>query len=166
MYIYISSADSLDAYPHNTPQHFTAELSQTLYTKSQGIGLREISLHPITTSENVHIDSVDETDKTTPLHTNNVKNEVYMYVMVAQCSNVDVHGHRHPVVRMLTSSDFTHNSSILRFPDVLYVPLKEYNISQITVSIRPVNIENSSCCVENKNLLTGITRCTFHIQDL
>jgi hypothetical protein len=164
MYIYVSSADSLDAYPHNNAQNFTSNLSQILYTKSQAIGLREIVIHPVSSSDFVSANNSISDNAANTFQ--GKEKEVYMYVMLTQCANVEVHGHRHPIVRMLTTSEFTQNSSILRFPDVLYVPIKEYNLSHITVTIRPADIINSGCCIQSDNILKGITRCTFHIQDL
>jgi hypothetical protein len=165
MLIYISSSDSLDSYPLNNPHEFTVNLSQTFYTQGKAIGLREICL---TRKKVTSIDDSLEREEgdVSRSAAESESHNVYLYVMVTQCSNSECNGHRHPVLRMIGLNEFSDTSSIIRFPDVLFIPLKEHNLNRISVCIRLSPTKSSHCCIQSENLLSGETRCTFDIVDL
>jgi hypothetical protein len=171
----------MDDYPQNNGQDFTVNLSQTIYCKNKVLGLREIALTPtLSKDSNIAVesdinkmdyeDNVDSGEAygftTNDSQDKEKEMDIYLYVMVMQCSNSEAHGHKHPILRMLSLNEFKGDSAILRFPDVLYIPLKEHNLSHITVSIRLAGGGDSNCCAEIHNLLKNNTRCTFDIQDL
>ena len=146
MYLCTASSDSKDIYPLNSPQKYTSELSQIISTKHHVIGLVKISFEV----------------------TKDIKNESVFdsmaYVMVNECADSEVSGHSHSVIRMISLKEFTNRSrAILRFANVLYVPIEKQAINTITVHIRTVD----GCCDWDSTQdleLTGITRCTFHIK--
>jgi hypothetical protein len=181
MYIYISSQDSLEAYPHNNPHDFTVNLSQTIYTKGMSIGLKEICLTPKKVQKGGTLKKDLETSTSEVLHETgktlhfpqdmgvqcdvHKDEDIYLYVFLDETMTSEMHTHRHSVMRMLSLKEFEGESNIVRFADVYYIPLKEHNLSHLTVSIHLAGSKTASCCRPCTNLLTGLTRCTFHVQE-
>ena len=147
MFFYVASSDSKKLYVHNSPEEFTSQLSQTITTKSCMLGLIDLTLE---VSQGIKKESVGDT---------------MCYVMVNECGDAEVRGHKHPIARIISLKEFTNKTkAVLRFPDILYVPIKKNFINTISVAIRSVD----SCCSgaqDDDNLdLLGVTRCTFHIK--
>lgn len=112
MYIYVTSSDSLETYPKNKANLFTTCFSQPLHTKHHEIGLCELSIEA---KKKVS----DDTDEVSD-------NATFIYIMLAQCETSESHGHRHQILRMVSPAEFAPSTPLIRFPDVVYIPLKEY----------------------------------------
>ncbi len=152
MYIYTCSRDNLATHPDNTPDSFTSTLSQPLHGSHCRLGLVELSLQP--TSEEAIKNIAGYEDG-------------YVFVIVQQCKDSEAHGHRHPIVRMVALREFTEAAatSVIRFPTVQYIDIKDYHLSHITVVIRPCGAKARQfkpCCTPGGGFLKGATRCTFH----
>lgn len=148
MYIYVDSAASSDLFPDNDCKNFIVELSQTLDTRNCFLGLVELMID-LPNSYKFGAASAGEST---------------LYVLVSECADSLVGGHSHPVLRMISVRGIDiRRKAIVRFPDVLYVPVKEHLISRLTV--RLVGID--TCCSDstaNVLPLIGVTRCTFHLK--
>ena len=147
MFFYVASSDSKKLYSHNSPAEFTSQLSQTVTTKYCLLGLVDLSIE---VTQDIKKETVRDS---------------MIYIMVNECSDSEVGGHRHPVIRVISLKEFTNKAkAILRFPNILYVPIKKNFINSISVSIRSVD----QCCSRQQDDqdidLQGVTRCTFHIK--
>lgn len=160
MYLFLTSGDSFHAYPNNHAGDFTISLSQRLITKDMEIGLCELSVTPKKVDEcaNDDSDTCDDDAKST--------DGQFIYVMLPQCVASESHGHRHPILRMVALSEFDTSTSLIRFPDIAYVPFREFQLSELTVWIRKAPGITGDCCLRRTDLLQGITRCTFHIRQI
>lgn len=159
MYIYTSSVDSLTSHPTNNATSFTSILSQPLHVRSHYIGLTEISITP----KPVAAKTGDKNGAAVDDSSCTRDSSGYIYVMLPQCDTSESHGHRYPILRMVALSEFTSTNPIIRFPDTVYIPLKEYNLSAITVLLADAPDAKSGCCIATSHV-TGITRCTFHVR--
>jgi hypothetical protein len=140
-FAYVSSEDSKEAFPNNSPGHFTSILSQPTITRGCNLGLCEISIEP---------------DRAV-LSPKSENYDIY-YVMVSECAGSNINSHKHPVLRMLSLKEFTCEKPVLRFQDLIYVPIKQEIISSLTVYLRKA----SHCCETTKAIpVSGTTRCTF-----
>jgi hypothetical protein len=156
MYIYLSSVDSLHTYPHNNSTDFTCDLSQVLDTKFKSLGLKEISLNP----------KLSDSQKAEVTSKKNEDSEVFLYVIVSQCYASEAHSFKQPIMRMLSLNEFKGVSTLVRFPDVCYIPIKEHYLASLSVSIRLADSDGSGLDCIPSSLFTGITRCTFHLQNI
>ena len=153
MYVYACSNDNVSTYPDNCPETFTFRLSQTLHGAHCRLGLIELSIRPkadLDIAEGIDIDTG------------------FVYILVAQCKDSEAHSHKHPIIRSVALKEFAApaQTSVIRFPTVQYVDIKDYHLSDITVLIRPCEGSGNayeSCCKPTKGFLEGVTRCTFHI---
>ena len=147
MYLYVNNRASSEVFPNNSPINFITEFSQTIDTRDSCIGLCEIAM-------DLSRGAFDPRDLP----------RTGFYVMVSECDESYVGGHTHPVVRMFSSNEFfVRLRAVLRFPDVIYVPLKEFNLSRLSVKI----VKASDCCTDNSAEsinAKGLTYCTFHIK--
>jgi hypothetical protein len=165
MYIYVSSIDSLDTYSANNASSFTSCLSEEIDVESASIGLCELSITPKNdkNTNKTNTASCDQSSKDESSTCTVSSN--YVFIMLPQCTNSEAHGHKHPIIRLVGLNEFTHDTSVIRFPDVVYIPFRVYKLSHITVWIRPVpERSNENCCVTSNDIVSGITRCTFHVK--
>lgn len=145
MYVYVASTDSTSAYPSNGPSSFTVQLSQPISVRGPQayLGLQELAI-----------------DRRNLAMCSNGAEDILFYVLVSECSSAFVGTHTHPVVRLVSLKEFNPRSSLLRFSDVIYAPLKEHNISSLSIQIRRAD----DCCTEPPaELRHGTTTCSFHI---
>lgn len=153
MYVYACSNDNTATYPDNIPEHFTFTLSQTLRGANCRLGLIELSIHP-----KVGGDIAEGIDM----------DNGFVYVLVPQCKDSEAHSHKHPIIRSVALREFAAaaQTPVIRFPNVQYINIKEYHLSDITVLIRPCESPGNAygpCCKPTEGFLQGVTRCTFHI---
>ena len=147
MYIYADSNASSGLFPNNTPQNFIVELSQTLDTRNCYLGLQELI-----------IDATDDFKYGTA----DVSKSTF-YVLVSECGDSLVGEHSHPVLRMLSLRGIdARRKAVIRFSNVMYLPIKEHLISRLTVRL----VRAEDCCSDSPEKLPiqGITRCTFHLK--
>lgn len=153
MYIYACSSDNLATHPNNIPESFTFTLSQPLRGLNCRLGLVELSLQPASAAD-----------------IKRLAGDGYVYIIVRQCRHSEAHSHRHPIIRRVGLHEYSSGTetSVIRFPTVQYVDIKDYQLSDITVDIcsgagRDNTASSASCCAPTVGVLKGPTRCTFHI---
>lgn len=150
MYVYVKSSDSLTSYPLNNSHSFTCQLSQPITVSPRAyIGLQElaIDLRNLRTARPRRKAFFDDD---------------LFYVMVSECSSSFASTHTHPIVRMVSLKEFSAGPSLLRFSDVIYIPLKVQVIPTLSIQLRSVD----KCCSEEEAdspIQKGITSCVFHI---
>ena len=151
MYVYACSLDNTATHPENVPECFTFTLSQPLRGGACRLGLVELSLRPVD-----------------PATIKRLAGDGYVYIMVHQCGDSEAHSHRHPIIRMVALHEFTVSgqTSVIRFPTVQYLTIKDYQLTEITVIVQACSAKDKPfkpCCTPTAGLLKGPTRCTFHI---
>ena len=133
MYVFVSSVDSTQMYPNNSPVDFQINLPETI-AKDDGLlymGLIDIKLPPVTGAAQV----------------------VTLFSSICDVSNVG--GAKLPVVRrFLASTD--PSRTYHTFPETVYVPVKARNIRHIRFYIK--GVEEGSAPSFDK----GTVFATFH----
>lgn len=145
---YLTSEDSIKLYPANSGHEFTCQLSQMFPTPTHMLGLVEISF---------------EVSKDVRKLANR---DAMLHIMVDVCRDCEVGSHKHPVLRQVSLREYLLKSTpILRFPNVLYLPIRQDYMNSITVSVRLADKCCSSARLASDLNISGVTRCTFRMKE-